>query len=407
MEENNVLRQRLLKVAGILVVSAPLLIYLYGTLFIRYMADDFCVSNDTWLSNLWGKGAQFPITAGLIDYPIHLAGAGMAPLFCILSLVAWWCGAFLVLREIQPNTYIAILGASLLVGATLASTRQIYQSVYWQAGMVENLIPVIFGTYLTWLILQRTIHPTLTLIVCFVIALLAGTTANAYCVQQVVVLGLFWLALRNRPIVNKRLLLSAVAAVLALLFIVLSPGTQDRIESAASNPFIQANPQAISRLFDGLVRGFKDPLSFTLRTAPLPWLALLIIPFIAASYNVTGSAFAKLADEITSNTRKRNILILAALGLLLVAIISCMAMWAAGYVGEGKATLRTWMSGQYIVLAASAAAAYILGFVFATSFPSRLDLLRRYGAAIVILLVVASAASVAANGTATEIGRAS
>jgi hypothetical protein len=368
--------------------AIPLFVFAYASQFIRYMADDFCLGG-TSITDLLSQQIVFPSTAGLY-YLVHLMGYSGAPIVCLLFLVVFGIGLFLVLLEIFRNKYIALLGMLLLLGVVLACATNLVQSVYWPTGMTEDLTPLITSTFLVWLLLQRTISQLPSLILCFLVAFFGGAVSNAFSIGQFVLLGIFWLAFRNRSTVNWRLFVSASAAGLAIVAILLISGTQSRIASSASLALVVADPSVVSRLLHGFVRGIKDPLIYTFARAPLALAAVLLLPFIAAQYPSTNSNISQFSSDMVSTPRKRLLVSLAAVGLPIAAIISCMMMWGAGYVSQGRLPTRTWINGQFFLLAACAAAAYILGLVFNATFPTKFSLLRRYSPIIAgIIMIVA------------------
>ena len=372
---------RLVIIIALIVSLIPLLIFVYAAQFVRYLADDFCFGPTVSLWNMI-RGDGFPPTATVLDYLIHLARNNGSTVYCLLFLAIFGVGLWLVFREIFHNYVGALLGTSLVLGAILVCGTNVIQSVYWQAGMVENLVPLISITFLVWLLIQRTVPPLPSIILCFVVAFLGGADSNAFSVGQLALLGLFWLAFRNRPTLNIRLFASMVAAALAIGAILLIPGITSRISSGASLPLVIAEPSVVSRLIHGFIRGVKDPLIYTFAYRPFIFLAVLILPFTAAQMPSANSLVNQLATDLAGSPRKRIGAALGAVGLPTAALISCMIMWGAGYVTQGRLPTRTWIDGQFFLLAATAAASFVVGLIAKATFPAQIEKLSHYRPAV-------------------------
>src|SRR5579859_6670684 len=94
------------RIALAAVVTLPLLLYAYATVFARFMADDFCAYDQVhdWgvfghtIVNyvLWSGRVVHNFSAALLRYlPAHAES-----LFAVGFLVFWWVSLYLVIRLI-------------------------------------------------------------------------------------------------------------------------------------------------------------------------------------------------------------------------------------------------------------------------------------------------------------------
>jgi hypothetical protein len=143
---------------GILAIHAFL-----GT-YSRYLADDFCTAGDVARLGFWGAQANLYQTwSGRFSFSFvvaltHLAGPGLTPYLPAFAL-AFWLGAFIfmlhqvvVLRVGGDRWILPVMLASVSIAAILSASPNIYQSLYWQTGMLTYLLPLaLFTAYLGFL----------------------------------------------------------------------------------------------------------------------------------------------------------------------------------------------------------------------------------------------------------------
>ncbi|MGH2605608.1 MAG: hypothetical protein ACRDG5_03365, partial [Anaerolineales bacterium] len=133
--------------------------------FARYIADDFCTagtlrrlgfweSQSNWYLN-WSGRYSFTFVAT----SLNLIGPGVTPWLPLAALVLWLgAGAYLVrawipMGEGSTARGISVALSALLLFFTVGGTPNLYQSLYWQTGMLTYSLPLVLGTfYLGWLL---------------------------------------------------------------------------------------------------------------------------------------------------------------------------------------------------------------------------------------------------------------
>ncbi len=143
----------------------PLGVHAYLGGFARYIADDFCTlgtlrklsflgSQVNWYEN-WSGRFSFTFIVNLTQ----LAGPKLTPILPALALALWLLAViFLILRwqrwlRISRSIILAFALSGLVIFATLEGSPNVYQSLYWQTGMLTYTLPLILLTaYLGWLL---------------------------------------------------------------------------------------------------------------------------------------------------------------------------------------------------------------------------------------------------------------
>ena len=161
-------RSRRLNVAlglvTILVLLAPLAAHAYLGSYSRYIADDFCTAGFMQRDGFWGSQAVWYQTwSGRFAFTFlinitHLAGSRLTPWLPALAVSGWaavliaffrpWNGTGLRRWSWLPLTILA----GLVLSLAFRGAPNIYQSLYWQTGLLTYSLPLILGTaYLAWL----------------------------------------------------------------------------------------------------------------------------------------------------------------------------------------------------------------------------------------------------------------
>jgi Family of unknown function (DUF6056) len=231
------------------IVGAPLAAYAYLGLFSRYAADDFCTAGqvatrglvglELQLYEAWSGRFAFTFIVGLVE----LIGAGAARVLPALAILAWVAALTWAISRLgrllgwQDAVIQALLVAELIVLATLASTPDVGQSLYWQTGMLTYLAPLVVLACWVALVTGRVravgAGPG-ALLASGALAFVAAGTSETYVAAQVAGLvlagGLGAIAL---PAPARRVFLPLVAAglagsLLAFSIVVLAPGNAVR-----------------------------------------------------------------------------------------------------------------------------------------------------------------------------------
>jgi len=145
--------------AGISMVAftAAVSAHAYVGWFGRMMTDDYCTAGilkshgffgaqKYWFLNWTGR---FAFTVAIDS--AHVIGpkiASFLPAIVLISLLFALTQAILPLMStaIQHRITLSVLLAEIIVVSTLATIPSIYQSFYWQTGVITYIFPLIFGT---------------------------------------------------------------------------------------------------------------------------------------------------------------------------------------------------------------------------------------------------------------------
>ncbi|HET6823924.1 MAG TPA: hypothetical protein VFH34_14840, partial [Anaerolineales bacterium] len=143
--------------AGILTTLSSLALYAYLGTFSRYASDDYCLSAFFLTDDLLGAMIQRYFVSssrytnilfiGLSDklfgwYNVAILPAVMLTLFVL--------GMYLFLKEISEmlqwvwSRGITFLLSLLLVFFSVAQAPNLYETLYWRAGMTSHFAPVVF-----------------------------------------------------------------------------------------------------------------------------------------------------------------------------------------------------------------------------------------------------------------------
>lgn len=151
--------RRLLLLVGLLLIPSAVHAYL-GT-FSRYVADDYCTAATTRELGFWGSQAHWYANwTGRYAYNgtlalLELSGPEVVPALPVSVILAWTVSLGWTLQALLPAGLLAAFPrrwflpavlASLVVGLTLMATPDVYQSAYWQTGLVNYVVPLILLT---------------------------------------------------------------------------------------------------------------------------------------------------------------------------------------------------------------------------------------------------------------------
>lgn len=294
---------RYLLAAVCLALAAPLLVYAYTGTFSRHRADDFCHSGDIFEHGFWQ--AQIVVYLNSSDRfsvePLvglsELFGSNTIRLLPALAIVLWLAGTVWALSHLfhllrLPVTLPAVLlPGEMLVFFTLFESPNLFQSLYWRAGMLTYLMPLVFNTFLAGIILKQmrrqegTQVPIGQYVLIAVIAFFAGGFSETSAALQAGALMLallfsVWQLLSKRR-ASKLLSMLAVAlaaTLLAMLVLFLSPAAHLR----QSN--FEAPPDLITLIQLSIQLGIAYLNWDTLRVVPLP---ILVSILMAALFSLT------------------------------------------------------------------------------------------------------------------------
>jgi len=228
-------------------MCAALLAHAYVGLFSRYWYDDFNTaavlrdqgflgSQRYWYMN-WSGRFSFHFAVNLAES----AGPWVVPLLPLAALSAWvavtaWAAYQAAsLLGLPRRGSVALLSALLAVYATVESTTDVVQSLYWQTGMLTYLSPLILFTANAGLVLSAARKESgraapWRVCLCALLALAAGGFSEVSAVLQAGGMSLLLAAsLTRRGGLRGSGALSliwavSVGALAALLLVALAPG---------------------------------------------------------------------------------------------------------------------------------------------------------------------------------------
>lgn len=241
------LRPRLTDAALAAPLCAGLLAHAYVGLYSRYWYDDFntaAVLRDRgflgsqcyWYLN-WSGRFSFHLGVSLAESagPWVVSLLPLAALSAWVAVTAWAAYHAASLLGLPRPARAALLTALLLVYATVDSTADVTQSLYWQTGMLTYLAPLIFFTANVGLVSSsarkepgRAAHWRVCL--CALFALIAGGFSEVSAVLQAGMMSLLLAAsLAGAPGLRVRgtralIVAGVVGALAALLLVALAPG---------------------------------------------------------------------------------------------------------------------------------------------------------------------------------------
>jgi hypothetical protein len=351
--------------AAVVGLAAPLAAFAFSGWYSRYAADDYCTAGQVIAAGLINAQSQLYVdwsgrfAATLLITLVELFGPGVVPLLPVVTLVAWVAVTAWTIRAIARATgsrvgvAASIVLSALLVYATLQTTADMPQVVYWQTGLITYLWPLVLATFLIGLF-AHTSRPGLPprgrpLMVgaCFLLALLAGGTSETFAAAQVpglVLAGsLLWLA--GGKSVWSLPLAGLAGAILALAIVAVAPGNEVRQDAALRTAVPIALPSAIDFTLGWLRLTFARPHAAEL-------VLLIGLPATIGATSIHRSS---------SSPRLRwYVLTAGALSVLVVILASMLpAFYALGSNPPGRAQLIP----QYLLVCTVAAAGWIVGSV--------------------------------------------
>ena len=316
---------RLALVLGVLAALIPLVLYAYLGTFSRYGSDDYCLSAFFYQDHLGSAMIERYNTSssrytnilfiGLADNALGWYNVAILPGLMIALLVS---GLYLFLEEIRKmiglgwSRWLVFLLSLLLSYFSIAQAPDLYETLYWRAGMTSHFAPVVFipffGTFLLKQIrkAQQRSPSILIQAACFVIPLLIGGLSEPPTALMITVLTLaiaaawWWSEVRSRRSVLMILAWALAGALIALIVMAVAPANSIRTTTA---------PPGLVELIERIV---TYPVYFivdTLRTLPVPTLVSVILPLL-----LFYEKYVHNSEALSKEARKR-------LGILLILVL--------------------------------------------------------------------------------------
>jgi hypothetical protein len=335
--------------ALLVAVSAPLLLFAGASFHIRYMNDDFCLASGArslgvpnWTARMYA-GWSGNVTTFLLGGLNASLGLPAQPYSFLLLLAVWWLAAFGALgavlqgRGVASARLLAALLTSSFLLAVVATSPNIYQSVYWQAGRLVYLLPVQLSAVTLWLMVQGRIRGVTQALLIGLVQAAASATSVSYAL--IAFLGLLFLRFVLRKGRHAHALsAAAVGALIGLVVLVAAPGNAVRRSHFPPPHFSLALACTAGGASTGMIRPWLD--------APLPLLAVLVLSAATGCFFDRGAA-----------PRRRWLVA----GPLAVAGASVLAYWPACYAASTRLPERALMVPNAFAIALLAATSWGLG----------------------------------------------
>jgi hypothetical protein len=359
---------------GVLTSLSALALYAYLGIFSRYSSDDYCLSAFFLQRDVLGAMIRRYFEAsnrytnilfiGLAD---RLFGWYNVAILPALMLVLFVLGLYLFLKEIAERTSLRWsrtflwLLSLLLVYFSVAQAPDLYQTLYWRAGMTSHFAPLVFipffGTFLLRQINNAGQHapgPGVQA-ACFLIPFLIGGLSEPPTALMITVLALgmgaawLWGDRRYRRSILSLLFWSLAGALTALIVMALAPANSLRMQTPP--PLL---PELVARIVSYPAFFIID----TLRALPVPTLisAAVTALFFYVKYMHPSAA-------LSMEARKRLAVLLIV--VLVLAYLLVAASFAPSAYGQSYPAPRARFAGRFIMTAALMVEGALLGSLIA------------------------------------------
>ena len=281
--------------ALLLIISIAGLAYL-GT-FTRFHADDFCMAGDAlhlglarmvlkWYDT-WTGRFMFIFGTGLLGLGGPKFAGWLPPLVAAIWLgVISWAVLPLFKRSGWPHPrWLALITGSLTLLVLFSSIPNLFQSFFWQDGMVNYSLPLIGLTLCGGIILHAWLERVHTLTACiavFILAFLSGGFTEALTALEVTLFALALLVtiffgdrtsrLRLLPILSAALF----GALAAMLVVIIAPGNLVRLQAVG-----QINHPGLLRIITFSIRNMTHIYGKYFLITPFWAVVSIILPFLA------------------------------------------------------------------------------------------------------------------------------
>ena len=359
---------------GILTTLSALALYAYLGTFSRYASDDYCLSafflTDDFISAMIQRylvsSSRYTniLFIGLADklfgwYNVAILPAVMLSLFVI--------GMYLFLKEIAEmlqrgwSRALTLLLSLLVVYFSITQAPNLYETLYWRAGMTSHFAPVVFmsfwGTFLLRQIRRTRENPPPFWVhaACFLIPFMIGGLSEPPTALMITILGLAvlfawrWGNAWNRRSIMILLTWSLAGAITALLVMGLAPANSLRM---------QASPPSLFQLISKIAYYPSFFVIGTLRTLPIPTLVSLGVSAVLF--------YVKYAHALQGLSREdRNRLILLIIMVLVLAYLLIAASFAPSVYGQSYPVPRARFAARVVMTVALMTAGALVGILAA------------------------------------------
>jgi hypothetical protein len=360
-----------LSIGSITALSA-LALYAYLGIFSRYASDDYCLSAFFLTDDFFGAmirrylGASSRYTnilfIGLSD---KLFGWHNVAILPALMLSLFVLGMYLFLKELSETLQwgwsrgMTFLLALLVVYFSIMQAPDLYETLYWRAGMTSHFAPVVFmpiwGAFLLRQIskARQNSPPFWIQAACFLLPFVIGGLSEPPTALMITILGLAILAAWRWSDVHKRrstlilLCWSLAGGLGALLVMGLAPANSLRL---------QTPPPPLLELVTKVIYYPSFFVVGTLRTLPTPSLISIALPAVLFYVKYVNSSQA-LSKEA------RNRLGLLMLAVLVLAYLFIAASFAPSVYGQSYPVPRARFTARVVMTIALMTGGALIGLL--------------------------------------------
>jgi len=355
---------------GLFAALTALALYAYLWTFSRYGSDDYCLSAFFLQDNLGYAIVQRYFMAssrytnilfiGLVDGVFGWYNVAILPGLMIALFVS---GLYLFLKEIGEmlrlgwSRGLVFFLSLLLVYFSITQAPDLYETLYWRAGMTSHFAPLalipFFGAFLLRQI-RNTKQGSPSILVqaaCFILPFLIGGLSEPPTALMITVFGLgivaawWWGDVRQRRSVLMILVWSLLGALTALIVMALAPANSIRMQTPPP-PF----PELVARIVYYPSYFIID----TFRALPTPTLVSMVVPALLF-YVKYGCA----SQSLTKEGRNRLGILLFLLPLLTYLFIA--ASFAPSAYGQSYPAPRARFIGRLLLTGAFITEGAVLG----------------------------------------------
>ncbi|MCC6298411.1 MAG: hypothetical protein IT314_03880 [Anaerolineales bacterium] len=364
---------RWVALVGILAAVGALALYGYLGTFSRYGSDDYCLSAFYYSDvNLFSRlvdryqhaSSRYAniLFIGLVD---GLFGWHNVAILPPLMIGVFVLGCYLLLTECSRvfslgwNRAFCFFLASLLLFFSLLQAPNLYETLYWRAGMTSHFAPLAFMPFL-FVFLLRAIRkagdstpPLWMRGAGFMLAFILGGFSEPPIALLVTILFLAFIALwRRKDLPHRRAALHVLSwtflgAALALITLALAPANSIRLGNSAPG---------LIELAEKTMRYPLDFIAYDLRSFSLPTLVSIFLPAFLFFVEYSKTSRAQLG---MNNTR---VILWMIIGSLL-AYLFIAASFAPSVYGQNYPIARARFAGRVILSGHLIAVGAMLGIL--------------------------------------------
>jgi hypothetical protein len=367
--------QRSLLILSNITIIFPLIAHSYYGIFSRYLADDFCTAGQFKAQGFIHSMLFWRLTwSGRYSFYFfinitHWIGQWITPYLTAITIVVWLSVLYLLMREVLQIIQVSnarlptLFLASIILFSTLSGTPDIYQSLYWQTGLVTYVSPLLLLTVYGVLFLNKISNDTQTswkeMALSTGITFIAGGFSETYATVQFVALLAFvvmvYLLVNGKARRSGLLFLNSglVGAGVALILIVTAPGNAGRMSFMPTRlAFPELVYLSLSHTF------FFTKISFY--NNPIPSLMALLAPALLALY----LPIKKNPDD-PSTIKQSNKVISLLVGIpILVYLFIAGVMAPSYYATADHPPDRALITAQFILILAFTSWSLLLGIFY-------------------------------------------